>query len=90
MVIDKGAKTLKLYSLSTSQGGTQMLQTTNLWSFPMCQAKRSATLNFYADTLTIFFIIIGLPLLLRNAEKLTESLSSDLNTTSLPLEVQRG
>lgn len=56
MVIDKGAKTLKLYSLSTSQGGTQMLQTTNLWSFPMCQAKRSATLNFYADTLTIFYL----------------------------------
>lgn len=54
MVIDNGAKTQKLYSLSTSQGGMQMLQTTNLWPFPICQAKCSATLNFYADTLTIF------------------------------------
>lgn len=56
MIIDDGAKTQKLYSLSTSQGGMQMLQTTNLWPFPMCQAKCSATLNSYADTVTIFFL----------------------------------
>lgn len=69
MIIDNGAETQKLYSLSTSQGGMQMLQATNLWPFPECQAKCSATLNSYADTVTFFFfIIIALPLLHRKQQ----------------------